>query len=238
MKSSLLVTVLLLSTIAFAAEDAKKEETRKPASLESELVQSYIITADLLSQARNQNQTCEMDAYQSSIISTLSNVKHKETFSPNMITPNIRKALAGTLFLKELTGEAKLEYKATDSDYQKALVNAYFEAPAAGVYGPAETFVLKAGGVIEVTNLQVLDEEPWYKHNVSKGTWGVKTKEEKYSKIVRVWWTVNGKTKTYRLERSYENGGGWILQTKPKNDVSEQYLRIKYYNGSMSECDA
>lgn len=237
MKSFLFVTAFLLSTFATAAE-AKKEETRKPASLESELVQSYIRTADLLSQARIQSQTCEMEAYQTTIIGILSNVKDKESFSPNMITPNIRKALAGTIFLKELTGEAKLDYDSTDANYQKALLDSYFESPAVGAYGPSETFVLKAGGVVEVTNMLVLNEEPWFKTTVSKGTWGVKSRPEKYDKIVRVWLTVNGKTRAYRIERSYTNGGGWILQTKPKNDNSEQHLRIKFYNGYNSECEA
>lgn len=231
MKSLLVIAGVLLSTTSFATE------ARKPASLGSELVATYVKTADLLAQARNQNLTCDLNAYQSEIIETLRKTDYNSDFSPNMITTDIKTALAGTIFLKQIMGEVKLE-NPTVSEFQKALTNSYFESPAAGVYGPQETFILKSGGVIELTTLQVLNEEPWSKWTKSTGTWGVQVKEEKGNKITRIWFKIGNKTRAYRLNRTYKGqDNGWILESKPKNQ-SEDYYRTKFYNGHMSECEA
>jgi hypothetical protein len=228
MKFVILVTALLATSTLFA-------ETRKPASLGNEILQSYLRTADLLSQARSENLTCDVGSYQSEIINTLKKAKSSESFDGKMITQNMKSALAGTIALKEFTGEVNLDYNASASTYEKALTNTYFEGLAAGVYGPSETFILKSGGVIEYTRTEYLEDEPFTKPIKTLGKWGVKTDK---NNLVRVWFTVGKKTRAYRLERSYDgHDTGWYLKSKEKpSDTNGQ--RVQFYNGKMSECEA
>jgi hypothetical protein len=160
-----------------------------------------------------------------------------EGFSASLITPDIRQALGGTIALKEVMGQAKLDNRSPAKDYEQALINTYFEGPGMGAYGPRQWMTFKAGGKVDVTFLNVLNEEPWTSETKATGIWGVKISEEKSNRIVRVWFTVNGKTKAVRLEKSYENNGMWILKAK-ESAGKEQHQIIKFFNYKASECEA
>lgn len=214
---------------------------RKPASINAALMESYLKTADLLSQARNQGNVCEEDAYQADILSLLMKVRYSQGFKPEMITANMRQALKGTIAIKEITGEVDLENNYGTDELEKALDGAYFEAPGAGAYGPARTFVLSKEKGVNVVEMRAgyFDDQDNHRVAVKKGTWGVDVRTRKRTILSRLWIKVGNKTTVYRIEKSYSNdNNGYLLKGAPRNLDSSSGGAIRYYNGVVSECDA
>jgi|GEM_PF-5224021 len=237
-----LIVVSVFFVLSKGQASHEEKEARKPASIGTELLQQIVKTADLYSQARVSDLTCELDAYQSEIINLLKKAQYREGFTPDMITNNIRTALAGTIALKEFTGEVNLEANASKEEYEKALTGTYFEMPGSGAYGPQETFWLKKDGVAEFSILVVSDTEPFTSTKKIAGNWGVKVEKG----LVRIWFTQGKRKRVYRLEKSYDiYTNGWILKTKEKaSDEGKRRVhdegnpRVRYYNGIVSECEA
>lgn len=234
-----LLTLMLIPSLSLATENnSTKDAPRKPASVTSELVQAYVNTADILARARQQNMICDVSAHQSEIIQLLDKARYLEGFDPSMITAATRQALTGTIALLEITKAVDLFKNNTVSEYQKALANAYFEAPAPGAYGPPMWMTLLPGGTMKVGIREVLNEEPWVRDSEKMGTWGVQIKKEKFSDVVRVWFKIGNKTTSYRLERSLYGplDNGWQLRSG--TDKSKGPSKIRFYNGYSSECEA
>lgn len=237
----LLIAISFLTALAVNAKNATDPKTdRKPASIVNELIEAHLNIADTLARARVAGLTCDTNAYQSTILSSLDSAQNLDGFSPSKVSANIRQALAGTIRLKEILGEVNFQGSKTPlATYQKALVDTYFEGSGSGVYGPAEKFYFRSNGVIEMETLQILEQEPWQKYIASKGTWGVNIEPGQYDELVRVWFKIGNKTRVLRLERSYEGGNGWLLRRKElKSSPGSEYNSIKFQNGIVSECDA
>ncbi|MES3037772.1 MAG: hypothetical protein V4736_07690 [Bdellovibrionota bacterium] len=232
---AILLSLLLIPAFLIAAEKVD----RQPASLENELVQARIKTAEILTRARQANKTCEIGSYQSEILRELEGVKSLPGFSPSLVPANIREELKSIISFKEMMGEVNLDNSPSVQELTKALTNAYFEAQGMGVYGPPEWFTLRPNGVVEFSRRIVLNEAPWTKVENSTGTWGVQTKKVGYENITRVWYKVNGKTSTYQLTKNWETVGNWILHNTPRKlNLGTSSLRIKFFNLINSECEA
>ena len=236
MNKLFLTTLLFFPLLALAEEKQVKEGERKPASIEQELLQARLKLAEVLSRARLEKKTCDVDAYQTEILDLLSGSKYLEGFNVNQIPGSVQQTMAGVLAYNEVTG-LNLSETSAAADFERALVNSYWESIGQGVYGPQYTFTLRPGGKVDIKRLEVLNVEPWYRYHTEVGQWTVQRRAAKGSQdsSVRVGLRLSNKNKVYYIQKNYENHGMWQLNRGPSNRDKQ---KVEFFNYAANECEA
>lgn len=240
MKKLIVFFLLFATSVTFAKESKKEEETkRNPAS--PGLVNAYLEVAEQLATERVNGRVCETNAYPGEIMNMVQSAAFLEDFSANLVKKNTLSELGKVIAFKELTGQFD-SLNETVENYTKALVNSNFYAPAAGVMGSSSTIEFLAGGKAKVSVAVWENDE--IKHKVYEANWQVFAPTKKTNGLFRIGMSYQtGKTlhkEVFRLDAKYEDGHKmWFLHSSrghKGSGVAPQ--KIKYYNEIIDECSA
>jgi len=237
--------ILLLGSITTAFNIEAKLKTkvkRKPASSSKELFKKYMNAhlnlAKVLSRARVNGKTCELSAYQSTILNHLriahqtneSEVKNKYF---KIDTDDITKAVGETLSYKQLISPFSLY---TGKGIEKALENTKFYSPAVGAFGYA--FVLEFKPDSQLVYHQLDWTEDGMVWTEKKGAWSyhnsVNKKTGRPQRMIS--YKHSGKTKVFEIREFYSNGDKYFILINRNKESKWEY--VKFYDQITSDCDA
>ena len=232
--------LVLLTLIGFGLTGVVSSAvTSKKDPIKDAYVKHHIGLADVLSQARVKNRTCELEAYVTTIID---HIRDAATQSENKVSvpPVVENVVKHSLQYREITGEMNAF---SGKGVAEALSKSKFYGPSFGVYGHSKWIEFKADGKLIYHEAKEIGIWSQY-----QGEWGylTPTAEKSYDGIViiRLNKPEGSKTLVYRLKKFWSGGYSSFVLTLGKkkrkgySNKPVEWKDIKFYNENPSECDA